>query len=497
MRYLIKNGSIIDPAQRVATVGDVLVADGKVVQVIDLAEMHVEREPIDDDVEIINARGCVVAPGFTDLHAHLREPGEEHRETIASGTAAAARGGFTTLCVMPDTHPAADNAAVVRQIRQIARRTGQTHITPIGALTLDRAGKSLSELLELAEAGCVAFSDAGRTVADSALMRNALAYTAAIGLPVMVHCEDTRLTQGWAMHEGVVSTRLGLPGAPAAAEESIIARDIALAEATGAHLHICQVSTAGGVAAIRAAKARGVHLTAEVTPHHLTLSERWVLGRLGGRPEPPAEPERSGRKGRKRSNPNPEISLPSWLDPSLLPPYDASTRVSPPLRSEEDVEALVEGLRDGTIDAIASGHSPCATVDKACEYGLAVPGISSLETALGLVLTLVHRGEMDLVNTVAKLTEGPAQVLGRSPATLRPGSRADIVIFDPDKSWVVDVSDFVSRGRNSPLHGQKLRGQVMLTMVSGAVAFRRDDFGKSTRGQPSPSRLAGILGSDG
>lgn len=497
MRYLIKNGSIIDPAQRVATVGDVLVADGKVVQVIDLAEMHMEREPIGDDVEIINARGCVVAPGFTDLHAHLREPGEEHRETIASGTAAAARGGFTTLCVMPDTHPAADNAAVVRQIRQIARRVGKVHINPVGALTLDRAGKGLSELLELAEAGCVAFSDAGRTVADSALMRNALAYTAAMGLPVMVHCEDLRLTQGWAMHEGVASTRLGLPGAPAAAEESMIARDIALAESTGAHLHICQVSTAGGVAAIRAARARGLHITAEVTPHHLTLSERWVLGRLGGRPEPPAEPERGGRKGRKRSNPNPEISLPSWLDPTLLPPYDTSTRVSPPLRSEEDVEALVEGLRDGTIDAIASGHSPCATVDKACEYGLAVPGISSLETALGLVLTLVHRGEMDLVNTVAKLTEGPAQVLGRSPATLRPGSRADIVIFDPDKSWVVDVGSFVSRGRNSPLHGQKLRGQVMLTMVNGAVAFRRDDFGRSAQGQPSPSRLEGILGNDG
>jgi dihydroorotase len=492
MRYLIKNGSIIDPARRVATVGDVLVADGKVEQVIDLAEMHADHEPPGDDVEIINARGCVVAPGFTDLHTHLREPGDEHKETIASGTRAAAHGGFTTVCVMPDTRPTLDNAAVARHVRQIAQRDGHVHVDLIGALTAGRAGTTLSAMIELAEAGCIAFSDADRSLADAALMRNAMAYAAALGLPVMVHCEDPLLSAGWAMHEGAVSTRLGLPGTPAAAEEALIARDIALAEATGVHLHICHVSTAGGVALIRAAKERGVHVTAEVTPHHLTLTDRWVLGNLVAGDAPPSAP----KSGRKRKGSSAELSLRSWLDPSFLPPYDAATRVQPPLRTEADTEALLDGLRDGVIDAIATDHTPQAIVDKACEYGLAAPGISSLETALGLVLTLVHRGEMDLVNTVAKLTEGPAQVLGRSPATLRPGARADLVIFDPDQSWTVDAQRFVSRSQSTPLHGQKLKGRVMLTMVAGAVAFRHEGFGAGATQQTQASQLKGILNND-
>jgi dihydroorotase len=493
MRYLIKNGSIIDPARRVATVGDVLIADGKVEQVIDLAEMHADHEPPGDDVEVINARGCVIAPGFTDLHAHLREPGDEHKETIASGTRAAAQGGFTSICVMPDTLPTLDSAAVARHVRQIAQRDGHIHVDLIGALTVGRAGVTLSPMIELAEAGCIAFSDADRSLADAALMRNAMAYAAALGLPVMTHCEDPQLSAGWAMHEGIVSTRLGLPGMPAAAEEALIARDIALAEATGVHLHICHVSTAGGVALIRAAKEREVHVTAEVTPHHLTLTDRWVLGNLG---QAEAEPS-TAKSGRKRKTTGAsEIGLRSWLDPTLLPPYDAGTRVRPPLRTEQDVEALITGLRDGTIDAIASDHTPQSIVDKACEYGLAAPGIAGLETALGLVLTLVHRGEMDLVNTVAKLTEGPAQVLGRSPATLRPGARADLVIFDPDHTWAVDAGRFVSRARNTPLNGQKLKGRVMLTMVDGAIAFRHDGFGSGTTQQPQASRLKGILNND-
>lgn len=492
MRYLIKNGSIIDPARRVATVGDVLVADGKVEQVIDLAEMHADHEPPGDDVEIINARGCVIAPGFTDLHTHLREPGDEHKETIASGTRAAAHGGFTTVCVMPDTRPTVDNAAVVRHVRQLAQRDGHVHVELIGALTAGRAGETLSTMIELAEAGCIAFSDADRSITDAALLRNAMAYAAALGLPVMTHCEDPRLSAGWAMHEGVVSTRLGLPGAPAAAEEAFVARDIALAEATGVHLHLCHVSTAGSVALIRAAKERGVHVTAEVTPHHLTLTDRWVLGRLGG----DSGETGTERSSRKRKTAASEIGLRSWLDPSRLPPYDASTRVQPPLRTEADVEALISGLRDGTIDAIATDHSPQAIVDKACEYGLAAPGISGLETALGLVLTLVHRGEMDLVNMVAKLTEGPAQVLGRSPATLRPGARADLVIFDPDQSWTVEPSRFVSRSHYTPLAGQKMKGGVMLTMVAGAIAFRHEGFRSGAAQQPQASRLKGILNND-
>src|SRR6266545_2161395 len=377
MRYLIKNGSIIDPARRVATVGNVLIEDGKVARVIDLADLAADSEPAGDGVEIINARGAVIAPGFIDLHTHLREPGEEHKETIATGTHAAAQGGFTTLCAMPDTVPPHDCAAVVRQVREIARRRGVVRVEPIGVITLGRAGQNLTEMAELV------------------VMRNALAYAAMLDVPIMSHCEDLRLNRGWAMHEGAISTRLGLPGYPSAAEEIQIARDIALAELTGAHIHICHVSTAGGVALIRAAKPRG----------------------------------------RRRKKSEPGLGVPSWLDPTRLPPYDSSTRVSPPLRGEEDVEALVEGLRDGTIDAIATDHAPHSQIDKECEYRLAAPGISGLETALELVLTLVHRGEMDLVNLVAMLTEGPATVLGRTPATLRPGSSADIVIFDPDHSW--------------------------------------------------------------
>lgn len=492
MRYLIKNGSIIDPAGRVATVGNVLIEDGKVARVIDLADLSTDQAVLGESIEIINARGAVIAPGFIDLHTHLREPGEEHKETIASGTQAAARGGFTTVCAMPNTRPPHDRVAVVRQVLDTARAQGVVRVEPIGAITIGRAGRSLTEMAELAEAGCIAFSDDGSPVSDPAVMRNALGYAAMLGLPIMSHCEDLQLSQGWAMHEGAISMRLGLPGYPAAAEEVQIARDIALAEMTGAHIHICHVSTAGGVALVRAAKQRGVHVTAEATPHHLTLTDRWVLGSLG-EPSRPHEP--AGGRRRKRKH-EPELGLPSWLDPMRIAPFDTSTRVSPPLRGEEDVDALIEGLRDGTIDAIATDHAPHSQVDKECEYGLAAPGISGLETALSLVLTLVHRGEMDLVNLIAKLTEGPASVLGRTPATLRPGSPADIVIFDPDYSWVVDTGKFASQGHNSPLQGQRLKGQVMLTMCGGSIIYRRGSFGVSTGMLQQASKLPGILESE-
>jgi dihydroorotase len=494
MRYLIKNGSIIDPARRVATIGNVLVENGKVVQVIDLADLTIAPEPLDDHTEVINARGAVIAPGFLDLHAHVREPGEEHKETIETATKAAAAGGFTTLCVMPDTRPPIDCAAVARQIRDIARRRGVVRIEPIGAITIGRAGQTLTEMAELVEAGCVGFSDEGNAVMDAAVMRNALAYAAMLDTPIMAHCEDVRLTRGWGMHDGAVGIRLGLPGYPAAAEEAIVARDIALAEMTGAHLHICHVSTAGSVALIRAAKARGVRVTAEVTPHHLTLTDRWVLGNLD---VSHGEGKSGHRAGRERVDANEDgLDLPSRLKSTMLPPYHTSTRVRPPLRTEQDVEALIEGLRDGTIDAIASDHEPQSAVDKECEYRLAAPGISSLETALGLALTLVHRGKLDLVDLVAKFTEGPATVLGRAPATLRPGSPADIVIFDPDSPWTVDPAKFFSKGRNTPLAGQRLKGQVMLTMYRGQIVFRRGNFGIGTGALQQASRLEGILGNE-
>ncbi len=494
MRYFIKNGSIIDPARRVATIGNVLVEDGKVAQVSDLGDFAMEYGAEDENLEVINARGAVIAPGFIDLHAHLREPGEEYKETIATATQAAAHGGFTTVCAMPNTQPPHDCAAVVRQVREIARRRGAVRVEPIGAITIGRAGATLAEMAELVEAGCIGLSDDGNPVADAAVMRNALAYAAMLDVPIMSHCEDRSLNQGWAMHEGVVSTRLGLPGYPAAAEEVQIARDIALAEMTGAHIHICHVSTAGGIALIRAAKDRGIRVTAEVTPHHLTLTDRWVLGSMGASDAPAsaAPPQRDSRK-RRRKKIEPGLGLPAWLDPTLLPPYDTGTRVSPPLRGEEDVEALIEALRDGTIDAIATDHAPHGTIDKECEYRLAAPGISGLETALGLVLTLVHRGEMDLVNMVAKLTEGPASILGRTPATLRPGSPADIVIFDPDHNWMVDPLKFASKGRNTPLAGQRLKGQVMLTMARGQIVFRRGNFGVGTAMLQQASKLEGIL----
>jgi dihydroorotase len=321
-----------------------------------------------------------------------------------------------------------------------------------------------------------------------------------LGVPIMSHCEDTRLNVGWAMHEGVISTRLGLVGYPAAAEEAQIARDIALAELTGAHLHICHVSTAGGVALIRDAKRRGVHVTAEVTPHHLALSDRWVLGALAQHDYPAELAAAAERRGTRKKKEPPRgeqgLRIPSWLDPTRLPPYDPSTRVSPPLRSDDDVEALIEGLSDDTIDAIATDHAPHGMVDKDREYGLAACGISGLETALGLVLTLVHSGSLDIMSVVAKLTEGPAQVLGRSPASLRPGAQADLVIFDPEQTWIVDTSKFVSKGKNSPLQGQQLKGQVMCTMSGGDIVFRRESFGYSRSGAPQASRLDGILPDD-
>ncbi len=495
MRYLIKNGSIIDPAQRVATVGNILVEDGKVTKVFDMADLNTQINLPEGEVEVIDARGAVIAPGFIDIHVHVREPGEEHKETIATATQAAAHGGFTTICAMPNTRPPYDAAGVVRQVIETARRQGVVRVEPIGAVTVGRSGTQLTEMAELVEAGCIGFSDDGSPVSDAAVMRNALAYSAMLEVPIMSHCEDLTLSHGWAMHEGAVSTRLGLPGYPSAAEEVQIARDITLAEQTGGHIHICHVSTAGGVALIRAAKERGVHVTAEASPHHLTLTDRWVLGSLEPWEPPPRKGRRDGGsgRGRRRRQMEPELGLPSWLNPSLLPPYDTSTRVSPPLRGEEDVDALIEGLRDGTIDIIATDHAPHSRVDKEVEYGLASPGISGLETALGLVMTLVHRGELDLVTMLAKLTEGPASILERTPATLRPGLPADIVIFDPDQLWTVKPDEFASKGKNTPVAGQQLKGQVMLTMCGGKIVFRRGNFGIATGMLQQASKLEGIL----
>ncbi len=492
MRYLIKNGSILDPVLRVISIGHILIEDNQVSQVYELSDMTPDLQDGGEDIEIIYAQAYVVAPGFIDLHTHLRDPGQEHKESLETGTLAAARGGFTTVCAMPNTNPPYDSPNVVRYVRDTAKRLEQSRVDVVGAVTRGREGTMLTEMMELVEAGCIGFSDDGDPVSDPSIMRHAMEYASMLQVPIMSHSEDKRLNAGWSMHEGAISTLLGLPGYPAAAEESQIARDIMLAEHTGAHLHICHVSTAGGVEYIREAKRRGVRVTAEVTPHHLTLTDRWVMGTLARYVDETQEHAEHLHREAKKTR-DKELRSKLWLDPLMLAPYDTSTRVSPPLRSQRDIEALLEGLTDGTIDAIATDHAPHAFEDKACEYGVAACGISGLETALGLVLTLVHTGALDLMNVVAKLTEGPAQVLGRSPATLRPGQPADIVIFDPEQLWTVDPTTFASKGKNTPIRGQQLKGQVMLTMVNGKIVFRREDFGVLDSGKPRPSVLEGIF----
>ena len=350
----IRGARVIDPANGVDAVADVLIADGRIAEVNPNAGS--------DASETIDATGLVVCPGFVDIHTHLREPGFEHKETIATGTLAAARGGFTTVCAMPNTEPPIDSAGMIEFILRTAQAQGHVRVLPIACVTRGRAGRELADLAELAQAGAIAFSDDGAPVADAHLMRRALEYAAMLGAPVIDHCEDPALSAGGVMHEGWVSTRLGLRGAPAAAEETMVARDIALAEATGSHVHIAHVSTAGSVDIIRQAKARGVPVTAEVTPHHLALTHEAIIG--------------SGE-------------APGGLA------YDTNAKVNPPLRTPADVDACVEGLRDGTIDCIATDHAPHAIQDKLCEFDAAAFGISGLETALGLALSALPLEDSD------------------------------------------------------------------------------------------------------
>jgi dihydroorotase len=381
----------------------------------------------------------VVSPGFFDLHCHLRQPGFEDKETIATGTAAAARGGFTTVCSMANTSPPIDTRALVEYVRAIAAAEGSVRVLPIAAITKGLAGVELTEMADLIDAGAVAFSDDGRAVANSRLMRHALEYSAMFGQPIIQHSEDRDLAKNGSMNEGLVATRLGLRGIPAAAEEVIVARDIAIVARTGGRLHVAHVSTAAALEHVRRAKSMGLPVTAEVTPHHLTMTDDWVAGY---RPD--------GGRGL---------------------PYDANTKVNPPLRTAADVEALVAGLRDGTIEAVATDHAPHTVVDKLCEYDAAAFGISGLETALGLLLGLVHAGKIDLPTLLTRLTLGPAQVLGLTPAGLQTGAVADITVFDPAESWIVDPAAFASKGRNTPLAGVRLLGRTVATIAGGRLAY--------------------------
>jgi dihydroorotase len=433
---LIKGARIIDAVSGRDETGDLLVKDGLIAAGAAPA-----------GTRVIDGKGLALAPGFIDLHTHLREPGQEDKESIATGTAAGAKGGFTTLCCMPNTTPAIDNATVVRFIESQAKEAGPVRVLSFGAVSRGREGKELTDMEELAKAGVVGFTDDGSPVATGHLMQMALLYAGQLGLPVMDHCEDHSIVKGLGINEGWVSTRLGLAGYPSAAEESIVARDIALAELTSAHFHVAHLSTAGSADLVRHAKSRGVKVTAEVTPHHLTITEEWVLGGHGHAP----------------------TGAPLTADA-----YETRAKVSPPLRATTDREALVEALRDGTIDAIATDHAPHTFGDKAVPFDEAAVGISVLETAFGSLMGLVHQGAIDLPTLVHRLTVGPASVLGEryeELATLREGTPADLVLFDPDEEWVVDSSTFLSKGKNTPLDGETLKGRVKLTIAQGQIAY--------------------------
>ena len=426
----IRGGRVIDPANGDDTVADLLISDGRIAE----AGANAGK----DASESVDARGLIVCPGFVDIHTHLREPGFEHKETIATGTLAAARGGFTTVCAMPNTEPPVDSAGTVEFVLRTAQAHGAVRVFPIACVSRGRAGRELADFAELAQAGAVAFSDDGSPVADPHLMRRALEYAGMLDIPLIDHCEDTALSAGGVMHEGWVSARLGLRGIPPAAEEAMVARDIALAEATGSHAHIAHVSTAGSVEIIRQAKARGVPITAEVTPHHLALTQEVIIG--------------SGE-------------APGGLA------YDTNAKVNPPLRTTADVEACIEGLRDGTIDCIATDHAPHAIQDKLCEFDAAACGISGLETAFGLALTA-----LPLEDTVCALTIGPVRALGLDRridglGTLTVGAPGDVVIIDPEAEWTVEPEAFASKGKNTPLAGRTLHGRVVATIFGGRIAF--------------------------
>jgi dihydroorotase len=421
---LIRNGRVVDPANGVDGPADVLMRDGLVVRV----GRGIEAPP---GTEVVDAAGRVVAPGFIDIHVHLREPGYEYKETVATGTRAAAAGGFTAVACMANTDPVNDTRSVTDLILARARAEGVVRVFPIGAVTRGLKGAALAELGELAEAGCVAYSDDGRPVMSSALYRRALEYAHAFGKPIISHAEDAGLAEGGVMHEGVVATELGLRGIPAAAEEIMVARDIALAELTGQHVHIAHVSTAAAVRLLRDAKARGVPVTGEVTPHHLILTDE------------------------------------------ALRTYDANAKMAPPLRAKRDVEACREALADGTLDAIATDHAPHATTDKEVELDLAANGIVGLETAVALCLThLVRERVLDLGTLVARLTAGPARVLDLPGGSLTPGAPGDLTLLDLDREHTIEPARFYSKSRNTPFAGWTCVGAPWMTIVGGRVAMR-------------------------
>ena len=426
MTLLLKGGRLVDPSRKTDGKMDLLIENGKIVR----TGKDLLKEETPSGAEVIDLRGKLVVPGLIDMHTHLREPGFEYKETIASGSEAAVAGGFTSIACMPNTDPVNDSRSVTEFIRRKAAECGVANVYPIAAISMKSEGTTLTEFWDLKDAGAIGFSDDGKPVMNAALMRRTLEYASSLDMPVIVHCEDKNLSSGGVMHEGAVSTELGLAGIPAAAEEVMVARDLLLAEFTGAAVHIAHVSTAGTVRLIREAKARGIRVTAETAPHYFSLTDEAVRG------------------------------------------FDTNAKVYPPLRGAEHVAAVREGLRDGTLDVIASDHAPHARTDKEVEFDYAASGLTGLETSLALSLRLVADGILSLSGLLEKLSLRPAGILRIPKGTLAAGADADVTVIDPEREWTVDRQHFRSRGKNSPFHGWVLKGKTVLTIVGGVVRYR-------------------------
>ncbi len=424
---LLRGGRVIDPARNFDGSADLLLQDGKVARIEPGIAVPSARE-----TRVVDVRGKWVVPGLIDMHTHLREPGQEYKENIETGTAAAAAGGFSAVCAMPNTVPPNDNRAVTELIVRRGREVGAVRVYPIGCITLGQKGETLAEMGDMQEAGIVAVSDDGHSVMNSEVMRRALEYARGLGLVVIQHAEDTNLSAGGPAHEGAASTRIGLRGQPAAAESAMVARDLELVALTGARYHVAHASCAETVRLVREAKRRGLPVTCEVTPHHLMLTDEACAG------------------------------------------YDSSTRVNPPLRSDRDVAAVREALADGTIDAVATDHAPHSSVEKDVEFELAAPGVIGLETALALCLELVHENVITEMALFSRMSTTPARILGLAGGTLAPHSVADVTVVDPHATWICDPGRFRSRARNSPFAGRRMRGRAMLTIVAGNIAFAEE-----------------------
>ena len=449
MRLLIKNGYVLDPGQETNTGKNLFIEEGRVVGIMS----HSDTVP--EGAEVMDATGLIVAPGFIDMHVHLREPGEEYKETIASGAAAAVAGGFTTICAMPNTHPVNDNAAVTRFVIEQAERAKLADVLPVGAVTKNSEGTELAEMGEMKEAGIVAVSDDGRPVPTSAMMRRAMEYARGFDLPLIDHCEDKSLARGGVMHEGHWSLVLGLRGVPAAAEEVDALRDCALAELTRARIHLAHLSTRGALEAVRRAKEKGVHVTCEVSPHHWTLTDEAVAGGANG------------------------VS------------YDTNTKMNPPLRTRDHLEAILEGLRDGTVDAIASDHAPHHADEKELEFDQAPFGITGLETSVGLAMDLVKQGVISLERLVELYATNPARILKLNDrGTFQTGARADVTIIDPERAWTFDVTASKSKSRNTPFHGRAMTGAAVATIVAGRVVFLHPDFNRLANSRTGAAAMA-------